>query len=215
MARIAAESRAEAADRSPRKAVSTCRRRTCASIEAQRHLDKMTADFERLTERSEARSQTWRASSQALADCRGMAAEGRPGNTMLEDIEGEPPKLNKGESVLDAVERLRRRVRELRADHHRVASAPYPSTYCKAAHAFAGRGVALRGAPDVSLLIEHDRDVAWPTTRQQSQIFGKPPALAFAEVTDVLALRLLAAQRSSSSRSSVPRSTAKRTTPPR
>jgi Putative transposase of IS4/5 family (DUF4096) len=36
--------------------------------------------------------------------------------------------LNKGETVLDGIERLRRRCRELKADLHRIASAPFPSS---------------------------------------------------------------------------------------
>jgi hypothetical protein len=40
-------------------------------------------------------------------------------------------KLAKGESILDGIQRLRRRGRELKADLSRIQSAPYPSSYAK------------------------------------------------------------------------------------
>ena len=60
-------------------------------------------------------------------------------------LEVEPPKLNKGETVLDAIERLRRRGRELKADLHRIASAPYPSSYAKQRMRAADRGTGDAG----------------------------------------------------------------------
>ncbi len=48
-------------------------------------------------------------------------------------------------------------------------------------------GVA-RGTPDVSMLVEFDRDIAWPTMRQQSQVIGAERHLAFAEVPDTIGL---------------------------
>jgi hypothetical protein len=63
--------------------------------------------------------------------CEVYLRDGKPGNTTLEAVEVEPPKLNKGETVVDAIERHRRRVRELRADLHRIESATCPSSYAK------------------------------------------------------------------------------------
>ena len=157
-------------------------------IEAQRLLDKMTADFKRLQELQTVRTASFQAVAGALANVETWLRDGRPGNTTLEAVEIEPPKLNKGESILDGIERLRRRVRELRADHHRVASAPYLSSYCKARVREQIEALAQRGAPDVSTLVEHDRDVAFATISLRSQVLSEPRALAFAEVTDTLAL---------------------------
>jgi hypothetical protein len=98
-------------------------------IEAQRHLDKMTADAKLLTELQQVRSAAWQSASQAKATCETWLRD--PHGTVLEDYEGDVPKLAKGESITDAIERLRRRARELRADLHRIASAPYPSSYAK------------------------------------------------------------------------------------
>ena len=93
-------------------------------IVATKALEKATADFERLKQLEETRSQAWRTASQAKATCADWLRHGKPGNTQLEPIETESPKLNKGESLIDGIERHRRRVRELRADLHRIESAP-------------------------------------------------------------------------------------------
>jgi hypothetical protein len=97
---------------------------------------------------------------------------GKPGNTTLEEFAGSEPKLLKGDGLLDAVENRRRRVRELRADLHRIASAPYPSSHAKQHMREAIETFAQRGTPDVSMLIEHDGDIAWPMLRVQSEVIG-------------------------------------------
>jgi Putative transposase len=66
------------------------------------------------------------------------------------------------------------RARELRADLHRVQSAPYPSSHAKARMREEIEQLARRGAVDVSALVEHDGDSA--------------QALAFGEVVDTVGL---------------------------
>jgi hypothetical protein len=101
-------------------------------ITAQKHLDKMTADFTRLQELQAVRTAQWQSASGALANAETWLRDGRPHGVTLHDHETEPPKLAKGENgLLDAIETRRRRVRELRADLHRIQSAPYPSAYAK------------------------------------------------------------------------------------
>jgi len=88
-----------------------------------------------------------------------------------------------GDPALDAIERLRRRVRELRADQHRIASAPYPSSYVKQRMRVQIEALAIQGAPVVSDLIEHDRKVVWPTQMLRSEVYNtEVPSLAFAEL---------------------------------
>jgi hypothetical protein len=92
---------------------------------AERNLAKATDTFDRLQELQAVRIASWQSASQALAACETWLKSGVPGGCTLEEpIETEPPKLNKGETVLDGIERLRRRCRELKADLHRIASAP-------------------------------------------------------------------------------------------
>jgi hypothetical protein len=71
--------------------------------------------------------------SQAKAAVESWLRDGKPSGVRLEDFEGPEPTLNKGENgILDAIENRRRRVRELRADLHRIESAPFPSSHAKA-----------------------------------------------------------------------------------
>jgi hypothetical protein len=100
------------------------------------------------------------AASQAKAAAETWLRDGRPHGTMLEDHKSEVPKLLKGESITDGIERLRRRGRELRADLHRIASAPYPSAHAKAQMRQLIEARAMQGAPSTALLVEHDRRVA-------------------------------------------------------
>jgi hypothetical protein len=158
-------------------------------IEAQRHLDKMTADFQRLKESQEIRIAAWHAASGALAGCEDLPRHGVPGNCRLEMADVEAPKLNKGEGPLDAVDRLRRRGRELRADLHRIESAPYPSSYAKAKMRAQVEALAMQGAPSMASLIEHDGKISWPQAQVQSTIYNATPAaVGFAEAPDALAL---------------------------
>ena len=71
---------------------------------------------------------------------------------------------------LDAIENRRRRVRELRADLHRVRSAPLPSSYAKAQMRAMVEQPAMQGAPSVANLIEHDRQIEWPTQMLRSDV---------------------------------------------
>ena len=158
-------------------------------IAAQQHLEKMTADFKRLTELQEVRSAAFQAASGALAAVESWLRDGVPGNCTLEPIEVEPPKLNKGENgLLDAIENRRRRVRELRADLHRIASAPFPSSYAKAQMRAQIEALAMQGAPSVSSLIELDGRIEFQTQRLTSEVHAAQRALAFTEVADTIAL---------------------------
>jgi len=164
---------------------------TDARVTAQRRtVDKLTDDAKRLSERSELRAKAWREAGAALQNAESWLREGKPHGVVLEDFEGPEPKLLRGESgLLDAIENRRRRVRELRADLHRIESAPYPSTYCKQQARAQIERLAQRGEVSVGLLVEHDREIIWPTVRLQSTVYGAPGAVAFAEgVPDTLAL---------------------------
>jgi hypothetical protein len=104
----------------------------------------------------------------------------------------EPPKLNKGETIIEAVERFRRRVRELKADLHRIQSAPFPSTHAKTKMRAQIEALAQRGAPDVTNLIEHeDGEIIWPTLRLRVDVLNAQPgagAVAFVEIPDTVGM---------------------------
>ena len=157
-------------------------------IQAQKLVDKSSADLERLKQLQEVRAAAWTNASQATAAVESWCRDGRPQGVVLHDHETEPPKLLKSESLLDGIERLRRRGRELRADLHRIASAPFPSSHAKAQMRRQIEILAQRGQPDVGLLIEHDRDIAWQLMRLTSEVHAEKRHLAFTEVPDTVAL---------------------------
>jgi hypothetical protein len=156
--------------------------------EQRRLIDKLTADLKLLNERSEARAAAFRAASQPKAAVESWLRDGRPGNTVLQDFETPEVKLAKGESLMDALDKVRRRGRELKADLHRIASAPYPSSHARAKIRTEVEALAMQGTPVVSNVIEHDGTIIWPTRRVQSEVYGAERSLAFSEPHDAVAL---------------------------
>ena len=113
---------------------------------------------------------------------------GVPGNTQLEAVEIEPPKLNKNEDLLTALERVRRRGRELKSDLARIAAAPFSSAHARAKIRLEVEALAQPGEPVVCDVLERDGRLIWPVRRQQSEVHAERRTLAFAEVPDTLAL---------------------------
>jgi hypothetical protein len=150
--------------------------------EQRRLVDKLNDDLRRLNELAEVRSAAWQSASLVMSACESWLRDGRPPGTMLEDHEVDVPKLAKGENgLLEQIENRRRRGRELRADLHRIRSAPFPSSYCKQRMREQVRELAMQGEPVVSDLIENDRKIVWPTQRVQSTVYNtEVPSIAFA-----------------------------------
>jgi hypothetical protein len=158
-------------------------------ISARRTLAKAIDDFERLKQLQEVRAAAFQSASAALVACEDWLKNGRPGNTTLEPVEVDVPKPAKGENLLDQIEARRRRVRELRADAHRIRSAPFPSAHCKAQMRSQIEALAMQGAPVVGDLIENDRQIVFQTLAVRSQVYNtEVPSVAFAELPDAVAL---------------------------
>jgi hypothetical protein len=159
-------------------------------IVATKALAKAEDEFRRVQTRQATRAAAFQTSSGALAACEAWLRDGRPGGVALVDVEVDAPKLNKNETVIDAIERTRRRVRELRADLHRIASAPFPSSYAKQQMRAQVAALVQRGAPDCTNLLEHDGQIDFPTMRLQSDVFntGTAGAVAYATTPDVVGL---------------------------
>jgi hypothetical protein len=93
-------------------------------------------------------------------------------------------------TLLDGIERLKRRCRELEADAHRIRSSPFPSSWAKEQVRTQVAALAQRGAPDVTLLVEHGRTrITWPMQTVRSQVLNTETraAVAFAEAPDMIA----------------------------
>jgi hypothetical protein len=159
-------------------------------VAAEQQVARTSDNARRVQERSEKLAAAWRAASAPVAAVDDFLRFGVPGGTELQDHETEVP-LAKGEaSLLDQIEARRRRVRELKSDLHRVASAPFPSAHARAKIRQEVEALAQIGAPVVSYVIEHDAATStiWPMRRMQSEVIAAERALAFAEVPDTLAL---------------------------
>lgn len=158
-------------------------------IEQKKLLDKLTDEFKRLNQRNEVRSAEWRTASLTLVNVEDWLKNGRPHGTSLQDHEVEPVKLLKGEDILSALDRVRRRGRELKADLARISAAPFPSSHVRSKIRAEVEALAALGVPVVSDVIEHDHSVVWPSRRLQASVYnGETPGFAATEVPDVLAL---------------------------
>lgn len=117
---------------------------------------------------------------------RGVAEKSAAWNN-VEDYVGAEPKQRE---YFCAVARLERRCRELRANAHRVESAPFSIEHARQRAHEIVQGLAQRGAPNVPMLIEHEHgEITWPLQTLQSRIFnaeGQRP-IGFAEVPDTIA----------------------------
>ncbi|WP_128941536.1 hypothetical protein [Bradyrhizobium zhanjiangense] len=101
----------------------------------------------------------------------------------------EPPQLKKGESIADAVERLRRRGRELQADLDRVRAAPWPSALARERMRAQIASMAEAGRPLAHHLVDHGEPVAFARRSIPARVLNvAPEAIAFSEIPDTLAL---------------------------
>jgi hypothetical protein len=139
----------------------------------------------------EVRSAAWSAASLTLSNVETWLRIGRPHGTTLEQFDGPQQTLNKGEDVVSAIERHRRRNRELQADLHRIRSAPYPASFAKRKLREQVEQLAQRGAPVVSGLIEHGDKLQFQRELLRVQMHNipkAPAAIGYAEVIDPTAL---------------------------
>lgn len=153
-------------------------------------LDKVEAEFKRLNELSDARHSQRSTLQRVLDSIEQWLRGGLPRGTVIEPFEGpSPPQLKKGENVSDAVEARRRRIRELRADLHRVRSSPYPSNLAMAKAKAQIAAMADQGAPSVLGLIENLDDVSFPTKEVPALVYNSTPGAVVApQIPDAIGL---------------------------
>ncbi len=102
------------------------------------------------------------------------------------------PDLHKGESIIDAIERCRRRVRELAANLQSVHAAPITSARAKQLMRNQVADIAARGTPDIFPLIEHGEQIAWPKLDQKFSVSttGGHAGFARGEIFDPIAMQI-------------------------
>jgi hypothetical protein len=157
-------------------------------MEITSRLERANASLER-TKVLEAKSAAvWHATGRPLSTCNDWLGGGVPRGVAI--IDHEPIDAlalqKKNESLLDTVERIQRRGRELAADLHRTRCAPHPSAERKAAMRLQVAGWAEAGAPDTSASVALGGDIEFPTETQQLDIHSDPRSLGFLEMTNVV-----------------------------
>jgi hypothetical protein len=103
--------------------------------------------------------------------CHGYVSSNSP-DVKLEVAKISAPKLPKGETAPEAVERLRHQLAELRADRAETEAAPIPSSQAKAIMRRRVAEIADRGKPDVDGLIEGTGEIVWPMLPRPSALAG-------------------------------------------
>lgn len=137
-----------------------------------RNVARLAAEAKRVGERYETRAAAWQKAGACLTNVEAWLTGGRPAGTMLEDFDAPEPKINKGESLPDVIERHRQHVRELKAELDRTRRAPLPSVYVKQRLREQIEALAARGAPSVARLVEHDLDIDFAAADYSTPVIG-------------------------------------------
>ena len=145
-------------------------------------------DFQRLDTAYQARAASW----QVLGElCRNIAEQiaATPGGRIAQMVETKAPPLQKGEDRLSAVERYRRRARELKSDLNCVRAAPWPNRPAKRKMREWIELLAEVGRPHAENLIEYDELPTLPMRSHQVRVVNAAPeTIGFSEQPDAMAL---------------------------
>ena len=142
--------------------------------EAKREGKRLAAEAKRINDRYDnahrrhgtRQDKCWRKFEAWLTD-------GKPAGVVLKDFSGPEPKLGKDETITDAIARLRHRARELKSDMARIDSAPFPSEGARAKARQTVEALAMRGAPNVSRMVEHDGNLEFASENQSVPIIAR------------------------------------------
>jgi hypothetical protein len=159
------------------------------TVTAAKEVEKAAAAAKRLQNLREAKIPAWHAIERPLQVCERWLRDGRPMGCMLEDRDAPTPKLNKGEDLLGALQRIRARVNDLKQELLKIERAPLPVQYCKEKAREQIEELAARGKPNVLALVKRGGQIIFPEQRTQVDIVNAPqPMLGFALRPDTVAL---------------------------
>ena len=129
-------------------------------VAEQKKIDAARAEISRLSELAETRSARWSAAANFIRHAEEFLATAGP----FEQVALSPVQTKGRESILDALETRRRRIRELRADLAQVRAAPVPSSVAKSLMLKEIDALAAKGAPDVTRLVDMRgaAGIVWP-----------------------------------------------------
>src|SRR5262245_4753229 len=138
-------------------------------VAVRRRIEVATADINRLDDLVAARSHQFHQLGRLVDRAERYFGDHLRRLTMIPLHDGPPPKLRRGEDAAAALERVRRRLRELDADRHRIVSSPWHASQAKERARAEVEQWAQRGEPHVSPMIESPtRPIGWqrPLTDQ-------------------------------------------------
>jgi hypothetical protein len=157
---------------------------------AQADLDRCTETIARLKTVEKERSARWHAAAQTERIVEDWLGSGVPRGCTIVDHEpiDAAALLKKNETLIDAVERVRRRGREIAADLNRVRTAPHPSADRKLAMRQQVDALAELAAPHVSASIAIGSPIEFPTENVRVDVHNAPGAVGFTDVPNALGL---------------------------
>ena len=135
-------------------------------VEADR-IKYFTEEIARLTVPAEQRSEAWQLRGRLVNGIERWLTQ-LPPTTKIALHVGQVTVPKKGETALDAIERVRRRIRELQADILQCQAAPRPAGDCKRIMRAQIEQMAATGRPNVAPLIDNGEPFQWPTTLRRS-----------------------------------------------
>lgn len=162
-------------------------------VEAMRESQRLWDQIERVQERHKQHQARWESLSGLVSNLEKYLL--KVAETGIAAFDGSvDATLRKNESLSDAIERLRRRLRELKADARRVAVAPRPSDFTRTQILEWVKQLSERGRPDALGLVETGRidTISWPETTISTSVHGvaQLPSGQRAPAVSALALRI-------------------------
>lgn len=158
-------------------------------VAEQAKADRLATEIGRLSAISDARSARRQELQRLVSSLDAWLS--RQGGRELVAYVGPAPKLGRGETASDAVERCRRRLRELRADLARIEAAPIPSSVAKEKARAEVMRLAAQGRPNVAAMVEAGQKIEWPLARTDVSAWreGRPdPNVPLVRAVDPVAL---------------------------
>jgi hypothetical protein len=159
------------------------------AMQERKAIAKITAELERIDNLIEVRSAKWQTATKLLqAIDQFVIGGGMPRGCDAE--EAEPPKVKANGNLSAAIEAERHRVRELRADAHRITSSPYPAADSKRRMREAIENLAARGRPSVARMVEQGAgEIDFADEQYRVPVFtDREAGIAALAIPDVLGL---------------------------
>jgi hypothetical protein len=158
-------------------------------ISIRRELADKAAEQKRTTDLYEDRSKIWQSCGLLLSNVRNWLRDGRPPATTMESITVQAPRLQKAETIMAAISRLRLQADALRSAIAKIENSPLPSSYARAQLKQQFEAIAKRGEIGVEHLLHREAgEICLPETLLSMRVHSDTPSAATCSVPDVVAM---------------------------